>query len=143
MLVKHQDGEVERGEFSDTFVRKDGGSERKELKRKGRLNVKERTTVDTCRMGMLGLRVSRGLHYSPPGFLFLGVEELHSREISHKGSRMKSVDGDIPGGLISVATAKALKRRWPSVFITGSVDARTVAEEMWSNDVHYISNSFA
>lgn len=31
---------------------------------------------------------------------------------------MENVEGEIPGGLMSVATARALKRRWPSVFVT-------------------------
>lgn len=33
-------------------------------------------------------------------------------------STMENSKAEIPGGLMSVATARALKRVWPSVFIT-------------------------
>ena len=65
LLIKHQDREVERGEFSDTFVER---TSVKKKARNGRLIVKGRTIGDTCRMGMLGFGSAAGLLYFPPLF---------------------------------------------------------------------------
>ena len=43
-------------------------------------------------------------------FLHLDSEESHRREIFGAKKQRENVKADIPGGLISVATARALKR---------------------------------